>query len=272
MKYVDPKCPNCGASVDPSDGNYTYCQYCGAKLTADDEMQGFKIANSEEAGYQFEKGRQRAQSEAANTTTMYPPQKPKRKTWLWVLGWIFIFPLPLTLILIKKQDMNKMLKYGIIAAAWLVYLIIGCSGMGSGGKTDTKSAAQETTVAVQETTEEETTEEPTEEETTEAPTEKVTEVRTTEAVIPINVVSYTAQVDAGANASLTISAAPNTEYDIDVQYSSGESNAAGLEPKYTDGNGNATWEWEVGTNTKPGTYSITVSGGNNTIRTEFTVK
>jgi hypothetical protein len=118
----------------------------------------------------------------------------------------------------------------------------------------------------------ETPEETTEEETTETPTEKATEARTTEAVIPINVVSYTAQVDAGANASLTISAAPNTEYDIDVQYSSGESNAAGLENKFTDGNGNATWEWEVGTNTKPGTYSIIISGGNNTITTEFTVK
>lgn len=47
-----------------------------------------------------------------------------RRTWLWVLGWIFIFPLPLTLLL-WKRPMNKYAKWGIIAAAWLVYLAMG---------------------------------------------------------------------------------------------------------------------------------------------------
>lgn len=130
MKYVDPKCPNCGAALNPDDGSTAFCQYCGAKLTVDDEAQNLNVANGEEVGYQFEKGRQRAENEAVAAAPQ-PPQQPKQKTWLWVLGWIFIFPLPLTLILIKKQNMNKMLKYSIIAAAWLVYLIIGFAGMGS---------------------------------------------------------------------------------------------------------------------------------------------
>lgn len=40
-----------------------------------------------------------------------------RKTWLWVLGWICIFPLPLTILLLRKKDMKPEIKYGIIAVA-----------------------------------------------------------------------------------------------------------------------------------------------------------
>lgn len=61
------------------------------------------------------------------------PQEPpkKRKTWLWVLGWICIFPVPLTIIMLNKKDMNKKARYGIIAAGWILYLLIGLGGGGS---------------------------------------------------------------------------------------------------------------------------------------------
>lgn len=49
-------------------------------------------------------------------------------TWVWVLGWICIFPLPLTILLLRKKEMKSAVKYGIIAAAWIVYLIIGLLG------------------------------------------------------------------------------------------------------------------------------------------------
>lgn len=62
-----------------------------------------------------------------STTNTTQPQK-KNKTWLWVLGWIFVFPVPLTILMLRKKDMKPALKYGIIAAAWIVYLIIGLSG------------------------------------------------------------------------------------------------------------------------------------------------
>lgn len=54
----------------------------------------------------------------------------KRKTWLWVLGWIFVFPVPLTILLVRKRDMKPVFKYSLVAAAWIVYLLIGLSGMG----------------------------------------------------------------------------------------------------------------------------------------------
>lgn len=53
----------------------------------------------------------------------------KSKTVLWVLGWIFIFPLPLMILLNRRNDLNPTLKYGVIGGAWAVYLAIGIVGM-----------------------------------------------------------------------------------------------------------------------------------------------
>lgn len=53
---------------------------------------------------------------------------PGKKTWLWVLGWICIFPLPLTILLLRKKDMKPAVKYGIIAVAWILFIVIGLAG------------------------------------------------------------------------------------------------------------------------------------------------
>ena len=126
MKLITLKCPNCGAQLNvDANKESVYCEHCGTRILIDDEINRLQIDNAEEAGYQFEKGRQRAQSEIHQNTQ---PSKKKRKTWLWVLGWIFIFPLPLTILLLRKKEMKAPLKYGIIAVAWILYLIIGLSG------------------------------------------------------------------------------------------------------------------------------------------------
>lgn len=58
--------------------------------------------------------------------------------WLWVLGWICIFPVPLTILMLRKKDMKPAVKYSIIAVAWIVYLLIGFGGSGSdSSKTET---------------------------------------------------------------------------------------------------------------------------------------
>lgn len=64
MKITSLVCPNCGAKlqVDSDEKNLT-CQYCGNALYLDDEITHVEIDNSEQAGYDFEKGRQRAQNE-----------------------------------------------------------------------------------------------------------------------------------------------------------------------------------------------------------------
>ncbi len=51
-----------------------------------------------------------------------------KKTWLWVLGWICMFPIPLTILLLRKKDMKPAVKYGIIAIAWVMFFAIGMFG------------------------------------------------------------------------------------------------------------------------------------------------
>ena len=170
MKIVSMVCPNCGASlqVDADQKNLT-CNYCGNSLYVDDEVKHVQYDNSEETGYQFEKGRQRAQAEAYGMrqtvgTNMNQPPK-KRKTWLWVLGWIFIFPVPLTILMVRNQKLSKPVKIGIIAAAWIVYLFIGFAGGGSSNDTNSADKNSET-VAVKQSTEETTSTENTAEDIT----------------------------------------------------------------------------------------------------------
>ena len=194
MKLVDTTCPHCGSAlkIDSSNKNAT-CEYCGAALLIDDEVQHVQYDNAEEAGYKFEKGRQRAQAEAKrnttriNTQTYQQPPKKKRKTWLWVLGWICVFPLPLTILLLRKKDMKPALKYGIIAAAWIVYLLIGLSGgFGDSNKNTTEQSStpavvESTQTAAQNTEESEAPTETTQKEETEtaetqAPAETMNEM------------------------------------------------------------------------------------------------
>lgn len=90
-----------------------------------------------------------------------------RKTWLWVLGWICIFPLPLTILLLRKKDMKPVIKYGIIAVAWVLFFVIGMSGNGKTDATQTDNQSYNATVqgdrTTDSTTESTTDNQPTEE-------------------------------------------------------------------------------------------------------------
>ncbi|EXM41094.1 hypothetical protein RASY3_04030 [Ruminococcus albus SY3] len=57
--------------------------------------------------------------------------KKNKNTILWILGWIFIFPIPLTLLLRRNKNINKKAKYVIIGIAWVIYLIVFFRSMGS---------------------------------------------------------------------------------------------------------------------------------------------
>lgn len=142
MKTIDLTCPHCGAamSVDSS-MKQANCEHCGAAILIDNEIQHIQYDNAEEAGYNFEKGRQRAQEEAQANKQQTSSKKTKKRIWLWVLGWICIFPLPLTILLVRKKNMNSALKYGIIGISWTIYLIIGLSGFGSNENTVTSDNA-----------------------------------------------------------------------------------------------------------------------------------
>lgn len=135
MKLLDLTCPKCGAQLKIDDKiTKGFCEHCGTVVLIDDEVKHIQYDNVEEAGYNFEKGRQRAQVESRQTEnkrivtgTSQANTKPapkKRKTWLWVLGWIFIFPVPLTII-ISKSKLKKPVKIILISVMWTVIFIIG---------------------------------------------------------------------------------------------------------------------------------------------------
>ena len=184
MKLIVLNCPSCGGSleIDPS-CRQVYCSYCGAQIFVDDEVQRVEhvvdYGDVEDAGYRFEKGRQRAIAEAAQRPADQPAAQPtpakKRRTWLWVLGWIFVFPVPLTIIMLKKKDMKPIIRYAIIVIAWIIY--IGWVNTPSNSKNKTERTSSEVVATQREEYSdfEEELEEELEEEAADAEDEKVDE-------------------------------------------------------------------------------------------------
>lgn len=267
------KCNNCGAVFDGQ-----FCTGCGTR--SGQEAKECPVCHTKyftaacpSCGYVPGKTSGVTSAPAPQT-----PAAPKRKTWLWVLGWIFIFPLPLMLILKKKSDMENKLKHGIIIGAWVIYGILLIIGMlNNANKPKEVNQYIPAAEAVTEAPTVKPTKTPTVSATdspTKAPTEPETEKETeapTEAPTPITFTEYTDSVKAGSDAFVTVQGAPNTDYSIHVFYDSGESKASGLEKKTSDDNGFVTWEWKVGTSTEPGAYTITVEGNRTSESVSFNV-
>lgn len=150
------KCPNCGAETK---GNV--CEYCGSEILTETKT-GVCCSKCGSANVVFRRenqgeirGKQSKQivhktvgycKDCGNTWFVSEDGTKKRKTWLWVLGWIFIFPLPLTILLLRNKKMKPVLKYGLIAAAWIIYLIIALAGRSpDNGRSATRTPAQDNT-------------------------------------------------------------------------------------------------------------------------------
>ena len=153
------KCPSCGADI--KDGS-KFCEFCGSSITADMKRDqeyvnksGCPKCGSSNINFDREKQgeiRGKKGTVVVRSTVGFckdcgytwhtagsSNQPKKKKTWLWVLGWICIFPLPLTILLLRKKDMKPAIKYGIIAVAWIIYLLIGLGGNSSDTKTTTQT-------------------------------------------------------------------------------------------------------------------------------------
>lgn len=149
------KCPTCGAEI----GNNKYCEACGMRVAETSQNEQERKRSCPECGSSNIQFRRENQGEVRGKSskqiihrtvgfckdcgaTWYPNTSAnevpkKRKTWLWVLGWLLIFPLSLTILMLRKKEMNAILKYGIIAAAWLIYLLIG---LGANSSNDMEKA------------------------------------------------------------------------------------------------------------------------------------
>lgn len=147
------KCPSCGAE---SQGKC--CEYCGSEMpqekpnvgacpkcggnnvtfkrervgTATQRSSHKNVIGTGRTGRSVSQSAYRTVGICQSCGYTWNPnsasQGSGKKTWLWVLGWICIFPVPLTILMLRKKDMKPAVKYGIIAAAWLLFLVIGLAG------------------------------------------------------------------------------------------------------------------------------------------------
>lgn len=105
---------------------------------------------------------------------------------------------------------------------------------------------------------------------TQAPATQAPPTQAPEAQAEIQLLSVTSPVGRNETATLRIQGTPGTEYAIAVYYSSGPSEADGLENKVSGSDGVVEWSWKVGQNTKTGEHRIVISGGGQTLETSFT--
>jgi hypothetical protein len=154
----------------------------------------------------------------------------------------------------------------ILAAVLALFIILGIVGSVVGAPTTTVTTTTipataapapttQTTIAPT-TTVPPTTARPT---TTRAPT--TTRPPTTQPPAPalsVRIVSLPA-TGQGNPATATVQTAPRASCSIDVEYKSGPSQAAGLDPKTASGTGVVSWTWLVGTRTTPGEWPVTVT-------------
>ncbi len=152
------KCPNCGAEMEYG----RVCEYCGAHITSEmlHEQEllnktGCPKCGSTNISFNREK---HGEVKGKKSTVVVrhtvglckdcgytwrvndgAPENKKSPIWLWVIGWILIFPLPLTILLLKKKDFKPVFKWLIIILAWIVYI-----GIGIGSTTASMNKKQKT--------------------------------------------------------------------------------------------------------------------------------
>ena len=94
--------------------------------------------------------------------------------------------------------------------------------------------------------------------------------------LQISVVTPSATVRRGDNASLVVQTVPNASCAIAVQYKTGLGTATGLTSKTADNAGKVGWTWRVSTGVTTGKWPITVtcsaSGRQGTLETAFVVR
>lgn len=127
MKLLELKCKNCGSTlrINP-ESDKVNCEYCHTTYKIDEERTDVKIDDMEQYGYEFEKGRIKAQRENRNVINIENNNmqyKKKKNIWL-IFAWIYFFPFTATYFIAKSNKLDRKKKIIIIAAMWIILLAI----------------------------------------------------------------------------------------------------------------------------------------------------
>ena len=88
MKLVELECKNCGAALKVEEGSdIINCPYCNASYKIDDEAKHVKYDDMENSGYEFEKGRIKAQKEHLQNNNVMD----KSKTFMVFIPFVVVF-------------------------------------------------------------------------------------------------------------------------------------------------------------------------------------
>lgn len=136
---IDLKCPNCMGNRILDNANMVLkCPYCDSREVIPAELISDyrRLFGIPEPAPQFVQPSQPNSWQPVQQN--YPPYysrpmgvpqggyvpytKPrKRRTLLWILGWLFIFPLPLTILLHRSRKLPAAVRYLLIFIAWIIY-------------------------------------------------------------------------------------------------------------------------------------------------------
>ncbi|MDO5027263.1 MAG: hypothetical protein Q4E50_05490 [Tissierellia bacterium] len=104
LEYYSPACPNCGYKANYVDTSNFY------EVDRPDEKETEVLEKTSK------KGQGKEQTKKLEKT-------PKKiNPIIWILLWIFIFPLPITILLNRNKKMKKWIKVIILVFVWLIYL------------------------------------------------------------------------------------------------------------------------------------------------------
>ncbi len=177
IRMVPAVCTQCGAKldVDPSQ-DAAVCPYCGTPFLVEKAINQYSIQYNQidvhnniriqhgkrgvvESTLDFintqqkqQKDYQLEQERLAFEKEKYANERraKRNKTILsyigWFLGFVYIFPVPVMLILKKKENMSEDLKKKIIIGCWAVYLLIIGSGLLFGDRSSSSDTPKQTPV------------------------------------------------------------------------------------------------------------------------------
>lgn len=134
MELKDISCPSCGAVllVGSECKGIVTCEYCGKKFVLDDGTKKVEhyVPEAEEIGYNFEKGKIRAQKEELHKEQVEAENKEKaenKKILIKIALWLFLFPLMLLFTILKSNrfDTETKIFATIIIIGGIIYIISG---------------------------------------------------------------------------------------------------------------------------------------------------